>query len=286
MSYPNYQLTSSPLKTKNTGQCDSIVDLKMVRKVWAISAIHAQTDRLVELHDNLLESYEPGDRIVYLGNYIGYGHDTIATLEELMTFRRLILSLPGVIADDLVYLRGAQEEMLDKIQQLNFAPNAEEVLLWMLGHGMAPTLTAYNIDAHEGIIASKEGAMGLTRWTNKVRHQIRQNAGHECFFSNLKRAAFFNYKNEPCSLFVSSGYNSSLTLRDQGDYFWWSNEEFDTIKDSDIPFKNIIRGFDPQHKGIRINDHAVTIDGSCGFGGSLICACVNLDGKIFELFEC
>jgi serine/threonine protein phosphatase 1 len=51
----------------------------------------------------------PGDRIIYLGNYSGYGPSPVKTLEELLTFRRMVLSIPGMLCKDIVYLRGAQE---------------------------------------------------------------------------------------------------------------------------------------------------------------------------------
>src|SRR3546814_14736289 len=68
----------------------------------------------------------PGDRLVYLGNMVGHGTATIATLDELLAFRRDFLCLPGVEPEDIVYLRGAQEEMWRKLLQIQFAPRSEE----------------------------------------------------------------------------------------------------------------------------------------------------------------
>ena len=52
-----------------------------------------------------------------------------------------------------------------------------------------------------------------------------------------------------------------------------------------MPFQKVVRGFDPDHKGMNINCVTATIDGGCGFGGQLVCAGFNPEGSIFELLE-
>lgn len=47
----------------------------------------------------------------------------------------VVLAVLAVLADDLVYLRGGQEEIWQKMLQLPFAPNPMQVLEWMLGQG-------------------------------------------------------------------------------------------------------------------------------------------------------
>ncbi|MGH1399035.1 MAG: hypothetical protein ACRBCT_07465, partial [Alphaproteobacteria bacterium] len=136
-------------------------------------AVHGQLDRLSALHDGILEKFNAGDRLVYLGNYTGYGNDAAACIDEILTFRRMIMSIRGVQASDIVYLRGMQEEMWQKLLQLQFAPNPSDVLLWMLGNGMAPTLSSYGICPHDGIEACRQGTMPLTKWTHAVRARIR-----------------------------------------------------------------------------------------------------------------
>jgi hypothetical protein len=257
------------------------IDLGRPNRIWAIPAIHSDANSLIELHDLLLEHFIPGDRILYLGNYIGYGRQTCETIDELLTFRRLILSIQGVHANDLIFLRGRQEEMLNKLLQLQFAPDPENVLLWMLGNGLASTLQAYGLNQHTAFHAAKEGVMGLTKWTKQVRETIRSHKGHEIFFNHLKQAAYTSEQ----LLFVHAGLDSKRELADQGDNFWWGNDNFKQIQTAYKPFEKVIRGFDPEHKGMYINGITASLDNGCGFGGDLICTAFDQDGQVFDTIE-
>jgi len=255
------------------------------RRVWAISAIHGEAERLMSLHDTLLTRIRPGDRIVYHGNYMGHGPAPCETVDELLTFRRLVLSLPGMIPEDIVYLRGGQEEMWEKLMQLQFAPNPPAILLWMLGKGLSSTLASYNLSPHDGIIAAQEGVMALTRWTAKIRDAVRRRPGHDIFATSLRRAAYTANQYGFPMLFVNAGIDPGHALDKQGDNFWWSNRDFNSIELPYEPFGKVIRGFDPKHRGLRINCVTATIDGGCGFGGSLVCAGFDPEGNILEIFE-
>lgn len=254
------------------------------RRIWAISAIHAEAGRLAKLHDNLLDRIAPGDRIIYHGNYIGYGPDPCGTIDELLTFRRMALTMPGMIAHDIVYLRGGQEVMWQKLTQLQFAPNPSDVLLWMLSKGIAGTLEGYGFNAHDGIMAAKEGTMPLTRWTGKIIEATNKKPGHRTFASQLRRAAYTD-KTTNQLLFVHAGIDPARNLNDQGDNLWWGGDDFSQITQPYAPYQKVIRGFDPRHAGMNLNCVTATIDGGCGFGGSLVCASFDMDGNIEELLE-
>ena len=45
------------------------------RRVWAVSAVHGEARRLSRVHDLIGERFSQGDRLVYLGNYLGHGED-------------------------------------------------------------------------------------------------------------------------------------------------------------------------------------------------------------------
>src|ERR1700761_9048224 len=81
------------------------------RRVWAVSSIHAEVERLRTIHVAIERRLQPGDALVYLGNMIGRGTAVRETVDELLSFRRAFISRPGAFASDLVYLRGSQEEM-------------------------------------------------------------------------------------------------------------------------------------------------------------------------------
>lgn len=254
-------------------------------RVWAVPAIHSETQTLIKLHDHILERFQCRDRIVYLGNYTGYGKDATACIDEILTFRRLILSIPGVHTSDLTYVRGVQEEMWQKLLQLQFAPNPSDVLLWMLGNGMPPTLESYGISPHDGIEACNNGVMSLTKWTDSIRQAVRKHAGHEAFTSELMQAAHTNKDLIHPLLFVHSGLDHQAPLEQQGDAFWWAGESFSNINAPYKPFEKVIRGYDPKHKGVDLNCVTATIDGGCGFGGNLVCAGFDQGGDVFELLE-
>ena len=171
------------------------------RRLWMVSAIHADVARLTELHDEIYIRFRPGDRLIYAGNYIGVGEQSAATIDEILTFRRALLAVPGMDADDIVFLRGAQEEMWEKLLQIQFAPNP------------------------------------------------------------------------------------ARTLPEQSDGFWWAGKSFENIQVPYNPFNMVIRGYDPLHGGIKLGDATSTIDGGCGYGGSLVAAGFAANGQALELLE-
>lgn len=261
------------------------MNLGAPKRVWAISAVHGETERLVSIHDQLLEHIQPGDRLLYLGNYTGHNEHAVDCVDEILTFRRLVLSMPGMMCDDIVYLRGAQEEMWQKLLQLQFAPDPTNVLLWMLGNGLSGTLYSYGLSPHDGIEACRSGVMGLTKWTNQIREAVRAHPGHDIFGTQLLRAAHTSQKSDHPMLFVHANIDATKPLSEQGDKFWWADENFETIKLPYEPFQKIVRGYDPNHSGINMNCVTATIDGGCGFGGELICAGFDESGKNFKILE-
>ena len=72
------------------------------------------------------------------------------------------------------------------------------------------------------------------------------------------------------------------TIEEQGDSFWWAGRDFDRIESPYAPFAKIVRGYDPEHRGIRMNNVTATIDGGCGFGGSLVCSVFDQNGGHME----
>lgn len=255
------------------------------RAVWAVSSVHGDAGRLMGLHDALMERIRPGDRVVYLGNYTGFGTQASETVDEILTFRRMVLSIPGVNAKDIVYLRGAQEDMWQRLTQLQFDRNPVDTLLWMMDNGLRATMENYGIDPHDGMTAAREGVMPLTRWTGAVRDALRRHAGHDTFMAQYRRAAYTSMDDRFPILFVNAGIDRTRTLEEQGDSFWWAGDDFFTMTDAYQPFEKVIRGFDPTHQGVRVNCVTASLDGGCGFGGSLVAAGISAGGDIFEILE-
>lgn len=254
-------------------------------RVWTIPAIHSDIGALIRIHDNLLERVRPGERILYHGNYTGYGADAAACIEEILTFRRMVLAMPGMITSDLVYLRGQQEQILQQLLQLQFNPDPTNALLWMLGNGISETLYSYGISPHDGIDACRQGVMAITKWTNSIRSAIRQHPGHETFFNQLKRAGHTHTDSAHPLLFVHAGLSAHKPLNEQGENLWWGAEEFEQITAPYQPFAKVVRGFDPVHRGAFLNCVTATVDDACGFGGNLISVGFDADGVTTEILE-
>lgn len=256
-------------------EADVLHRLRGAARVWAVASIHAEVDRLITLHDRLYERIEPRDRLVYLGNLIGVGARSPETLDELLGFRRGFLLRPGAEADDVAYLRGAQEEMWRKLLHLQLAPNPAEVLDWMLSRGVGATLAAYGGDVEEARAACRAGVLALTRWTGALRRSVARHAGHGELMMALRRAA---YTEDERLLFVHTGLDVTRPLAAQSDSFWWSSSAFEAIDAPYGRFRRIVRGYDPEHGGIAAGRLTASIDAGCGFGGPLVALCITPDG--------
>ncbi|HCQ70925.1 MAG: hypothetical protein CL570_02645 [Alphaproteobacteria bacterium] len=253
--------------------------------IWCVPAIHADLDRLISIHDQIFAKFKVGDRLIYMGNYTGYGAKASECIDELLTFRRLLLSLPGMRCSDITYLRGQQEEILHKLYQLPFAQGATDVFLWMLDHGLGTTLDSYGLCKYDGIEACRGGSIKITKWINALRTAIRRHPGHETFGTQFIKASYTDLQKECPLLFVNAGLDKNLPLDRQNDQFWWNASGFETIQTPYQSFQKVIRGYDPKHQGVFITDNTATIDGGCGFGGNLISAAFDQNGEISEILE-
>jgi hypothetical protein len=250
---------------------------------WAIGSIHGEAERLVALHDALARRIEPEDNLVYLGNMLGRGLHVAATVHELLLFRRAVLARQ--LADHcgaIVYLRGSQEEMWHKLLQLQFAPNPAEVFDWMVDRGIGATIEAYGSNIAEGRSASRRGAFVLSQWTNRLRAAVRAVDGHDRLISALKRAACTA---DHAVLFVSAGLDPGRPLAQQTDALWWGSRSFERDDAAYADFRSVVRGFDPQHRGTVIRTHTISLDGGCGFSGTLIAGCIDGEGRLIETIE-
>ena len=254
------------------------------RRLWVVAACHGDTARLDQIHIALADKFRVGDRLIYSGNYLG-GGDPTGTIDRLLAFRTYMLAAPGMIASDLVYLRGIQEEIWSKMLQIQFAPNPQEVLHWMLDRGAEATLKAYGGESRIGLAAAREGAMAMTRWTNGLREAIRQQPGHNQFMSALRRAALTEQADDGALLFVHAGIDPGRSFEKQGDSFWWGASAFEKAVAPFENFKRLFRGSDPSGDGLRLEGYAVTLDGGAARDGPLLAASIAPDGQIAELFE-
>jgi len=252
------------------------------KRVWAVGAIHGECKRLVGLHSAIESRFMRGDRLVYLGNYLGRGDAIIDTMNELLLFRRALLARFTLFAGDIVFLRGSQEEMWQKLTQLQMAQSPSQVLEWMFAQGVEATLRAYGLSADRVRMRCREGPLALARWSLELREAVRAHPGHEALLSSLRRAALTDSGG---MLFVHAGIDADRPLDAQGDSFWWGGGDFDKIVEPYDGFVRIVRGYDAQHRGTAFGPVTATVDGRCGFGGRLAAACFARDGTLVETLE-
>jgi hypothetical protein len=205
-----------------------------------------------------------------------------ATIGELLDFRRRVLGRQRGFACDVVFLRGSQEEMWQKLLQLQFAPNPGELLTWMVKAGVEATLRAYGGDLRQGFAAARDGPRTITRWTGALRSAMNATPGHTNLFSALRHAAFTEDRG---LLFVHAAIDPSCPLAAQGDAFWWGRDDILDLTTPFEGFRKVVRGIDRQRRGLVERKFAVSLDGGAGRGGRLLAACFASTGIVVDQVE-
>ena len=228
------------------------------------------------------ERFQSGDRIVYLGNYLGIGTQVAATLDEMVAFRCALLAVPHMSVCDVAYLRGSQEEMWQKLFQLHLSVEPASVLGWMLDRGVRQTLAAYGWGGDEAQERVSNGSQEIARWTNGIRARMQLHLGHQELLASVRQAAFTD---DGALLFVNAGVDPTRPIDAQRDAFWWGSDQLATLTPPYAGFKKIIRGFDPSQGGVSLDDYVVTVDGGAGFGGALTAACFDAEGSALDRID-
>jgi serine/threonine protein phosphatase 1 len=206
----------------------------------------------------------------------------IEAVDELLDFRRRVLGRRYGCTCDVVFLRGAQEEMWQKLLQLQFAPNPSEVLEWMARAGMEATVRAYGGDLRQGFAAARDGPRSITRWTGALRRAMNAAPGHTALFSVLHHAAFTA---DQGMLFVPAAIDPSRPLAAQGDAFWWGHHDILALDSPFAGFRRVIRGIDREQRGFVESVFSVSLDGGKGHPGRLVAACFSAEGEVIKLVE-
>jgi len=222
----------------------NFIELNEAERIWAIGSIHSNLDSFESIKDFIMSEFKQKDKLVFLGNVIGLGNHAKETLTEVNKLRFKIMSKFQIKSDSIVYLRGAQEEMLSKLLQLQTAPNPQEIINWMLEHGVDKTINSYGLQTHELKSISNSGTLNITKWTSNLNKLINSIPGHKEYFLNLKHAAFSSSKK---ILFVNRGVDISRPLSAQNDCFWWGYQNFSKINQPYNSFVRIVRGYESKH---------------------------------------
>lgn len=257
-----------------------IAVLRAPCRVWAIASLFGEAARLERLHASIEERLEPTDRIVYLGNALG-GSDSRRTIDGLLAFENKFLARPGAERGDLIWLRGAQEEMLQKLFQIQMAVEPERVLEWMVARGVDRTVLAYGARVEDAFAAIRQGTMAITHWTIALRKSFQEN-GHQRYLNELHHAALTS---DPGYLFVNAGLDPRHSLEEQGDAFWWDSAAFERLDQPFGGFERVVRGYDPEMRGLVETAIWTSADAGCGRGGALLAACFEEGEGLVERLE-
>ncbi len=197
----------------------SISQLRPGGRIWALGALLGDHEALTVLGRLLFRRWQGGDKLVVLGNVIGPRGNPSLALDWTLALRRRLLAARGARACDIVFLRGAQEEMWHKALRLQFALTPLQVLDWMLERGLATTIEAYGLSIAEARGACRNGPSAIARWTANLRTRQATHGGHAELLNALARAA----RNAQGTLFLSAaGIDPTKRIEDQADAFWWN----------------------------------------------------------------
>ncbi len=261
------------------------VELSDSSRIWAIGSVHSNLNALNSIKDFIQKNFEKKDKLIFLGNIIGLGLNSKETLSSVIDLRFKLMSKFRLKPKEIIFLRGAQEEMFSKLLQLQIAPNPIEIVNWMFEHGVDKTLNSYGFSKEEVLSIASSGTVAISKWTSKLNKIIQNNQGHKEYFLNLKHAA---YSSSEKILFVNRGVDLTRPLSAQNDCFWWGYQDFSKINKPYNSFIRIVRGYQSKHKNELENSKnqilctlfKQPLTNSKVFGGLF-----NENGDILELFE-
>ena len=266
----------------NSSNFSEITD---ANKVWAIGSLHSSLDSFYSIKKYILSNFESGDKLIFLGNVIGFGNQSKEIVNEVLKLRFKLMAKHKLQNNDIVFLRGAQEEMFSKLLQLHIAPNPIEILDWIFSHGVDQTLISYGFNPDEFRNIATQGTIQINKLTTKLNNEILSNSGHKEFFSNLKHAAYTHTKD---MLFVNRGVDISRPLSAQNDCFWWGYQNFSQINKPYFSFKRIVRGYQSNHHNDIENSKSKVL---CTLfkqpleSKKILAGIFSKNGDILELFE-
>jgi hypothetical protein len=263
---------------------EKFADLGTPKRIWAVAAIHGELNRLAALHNELACRFTVGDRLVYLGNYLGVNAmQNAEVIEELLAFRSALLAKQGMEPHDIVFLRGPAEEAWQRLLRLQFAPLPVQSMEQLHHAGVDAYLRMHDVSVRDTKVIARAGSIAITRWTNRLRDMQRNAPGHDALMSQMRRAAVTQPHPETKQrvLFVPAGFDGAYSLEDQGETFWGKGSVFRLPENA--PYSRVVRGCDPEYQGIDTEGAAVTLDGGCDRGGPLACGCFGFEGRLTDI---
>ncbi len=260
-------------------------EFKNFNRIWAIGSIHSSIISFQSIKNYIFSNFSKGDKLIFLGNIIGFENKSKEIISDVLNFRFDLMAKFNLMNNDIVFLRGAQEEMFSKLLQLQIAPNPMEILDWIFSHGVDQTIISYNFEPNEFKEVASQGTIQINKLTAKLNNQILMTPGHKEFFSNLKHAAYSDTKEV---LFVNRGVDISRPLSAQNDCFWWGYQNFSLINKPYNTFKRIVRGYQSNtHNDLENSKNKIlcTLFRQPLKNKKILAGVFAKNGEILELFE-
>jgi len=232
------------------------------KRVWVISSIDGRVEQLRELHRLISDKYHTGDALVYTGNIFGGIAENITkTIDEILFFRRRIMAGFETENDSICYIRGAYEDMLFKLFNLNFDNKPAEKYAAMMNSGLKCTLISYGIDPEKGSIAADQGSVQLLNFIENLKSEIKRHDGHsELLFS--KSLVNYVYAEDKSLLILSAGLDRQKPIDCQKEEIAYGTADgFYDVNPYD-GYKTVIRGkaFDIDDDGVFADAGFITIN--------------------------
>jgi len=260
-------------------------EFKNANRIWAIGSLHSSIEAFQSIKNYILSNFSKGDKLIFLGNIIGFGKKSKEIISEVLSLRVDLMAKFYLSHEDIVFLRGAQEEMFSKLLQLQIAPNPIEILEWIFSHGVDQTVISYDFNPDEFINIASQGTIQINKLTSKLNNQISIIPGHKEFFSNLKHAVYSDTKKV---LFVNRGVDISRPLSAQYDCFWWGYQNFSLINKPYYTFNRIVRGYQSNtHNDLENSKSRIlcTLFKQPLKNKKILAGIFSKNGDILELFE-
>jgi len=260
-------------------------EFKNTDRIWAVGSLHSSIVSFQSIKKYILSNFKNGDKLIFLGNLIGYNNLSKEIISDVLSFRFNLMAKFKLDHEDVVFLRGAQEEMFSKLLQLHIAPNPREIIDWIFSHGVDQTLVSYDFDPDQFRSIATQGTIQINKLTSKLNKKISEISGHKEFFSNLKHAAFSNSMEV---LFVNRGVDLSRPLSAQNDCFWWGYQNFSLINRPYNTFRRIVRGYHSnKHNDLENSKNRIlcTLYKQPLENNKILAGLFAKNGDIIELFE-
>ena len=263
----------------------NFIEFKNAKRIWAVGSLHSNYESFQSIKSYILKNFNSGDKLIFLGNVIGLGNKAKDTISSILNLRMKLMAIHNLEPEEVVFLRGSQEEMFLKLIQLQIAPNPQDIVNWMFDHGVHKTTQSYGFSREEVENISSQGTISISKWTSKLNSVLSSNPGHKDYFYNLKHAAFSSSKK---ILFVNRGVDVSRPLSAQNDCFWWGYQNFSKISKPYGTFMRIVRGYQ-SNANIELSNAKKNI--VCTLfkqpleNNQILAGIFNGDGDILDIFE-